>query len=175
MELEIEYKKLDKNAIAPLKVYEYDAGYDLTAIWRKDTAKYIEYGTGIGFQIPKGYVGLLFPRSSVTNTDLMMKNAVGVIDSGYIGEVKFRFIKAHHDFIIESNTINSLDSELSKLYGTGAKWIGNQVVKREPDYYDINNRVGQIIFIKLPQITLKETEVLIETERGTKGYGKSGK
>ena len=165
--IEIEYKKLDKNAAAPIRIHEFDAGYDLTALWKKDTDKYTEYGTGIGFQIPMGYVGLLFPRSSITNMDLMMKNAVGVIDSGYIGEVKFRFIKAHHDMI--------LDNEFSQMYGTGANWIGNQELNRAPRYYDINNRVGQIIFFKLPDVTLKETDILTPTERGTKGYGDSGK
>lgn len=173
--IEIEYKKLNKNAAAPIRIHEFDAGYDLTALWKKDTDKYTEYGTGIGFQIPIGYVGLLFPRSSVTNMDLMMKNAVGVIDSGYIGEVKFRFIKAHHDMILDSGNVQTLDHELSQIYGTGADWIGNQVLNRAPSYYEVNNRVGQIIFFKLPEVTLKEIDILTPTERGTKGYGDSGK
>jgi dUTP pyrophosphatase len=36
-------------------------------------------------------VGLLFPRSSVRNMDLVMSNCVGVIDAGYLGEIMATF------------------------------------------------------------------------------------
>ena len=42
-------------------------------------------------EIPVGYVGLLFPRSSISNYDLTLSNSVGVVDSGYRGNIKFRF------------------------------------------------------------------------------------
>ena len=47
--------------------------------------------TGIAVEIPKGYVGLLFPRSSVYKTGLELANSVGVIDSGYRGEIRAVF------------------------------------------------------------------------------------
>lgn len=49
------------------------------------------YGTNRAFEIPQGYVGLLFPRSSNANKDLLLSNSVGVLDSGYRGEVMFKF------------------------------------------------------------------------------------
>lgn len=53
---------------------------------------YVEYNSGICVEIPDGYVGLLFMRSSVCNTrGHRMLNAVGVIDSDYRGEIKGRF------------------------------------------------------------------------------------
>jgi dUTP pyrophosphatase len=52
---------------------------------------YVEFGTGLAFEIPEGHVGLLFPRSSVTDKGIFLGNSVGVIDSNYRGEVKFRF------------------------------------------------------------------------------------
>ena len=52
------------------------------------TGQYYEYGTGLGLEIPEGYVALLFPRSSISNTDHYLRNSVGVIDSGYRGEIK---------------------------------------------------------------------------------------
>jgi dUTP pyrophosphatase len=44
-------------------------------------------------EIPKNYVGLIFPRSSVRNKDLILSNCVGVIDSGYRGEIQATFKK----------------------------------------------------------------------------------
>lgn len=94
--LKIRFKKLYEDAIAPTRALEYDAGFDLTARsvehYTGDTKRnYIEYGTGIAIELPIGYTGLLFPRSSISNTRLMLANAVGVIDPGYIGEIKLRY------------------------------------------------------------------------------------
>lgn len=60
---------------------------------------FIEYGTGIAVEIPEGYVGLLFARSSVTKKDLILKNSVGVIDSGYRGEIKLRFQSTNMNYL----------------------------------------------------------------------------
>jgi len=49
------------------------------------------YGTGLAVEIPEGMVGLVFPRSSVRNYNLSMSNSVGVIDSGYRGEIMITF------------------------------------------------------------------------------------
>jgi dUTP pyrophosphatase len=93
--LPIKIKKLDPNAVIPSYAKPGDAGLDLTAITMQiiDNPQYgyIEYGTGLAFEIPQGHVGLIFPRSSVSNTGLILSNSVGVIDSGYRGEVKFRY------------------------------------------------------------------------------------
>lgn len=87
----LKFKKTTENAIVPVRANSTDAGLDLTATSVNETDMYIEYGTGLACAIPEGYVGLLFPRSSVTNKDLMLKNSVGVIDSGFRGEIKARF------------------------------------------------------------------------------------
>jgi dUTP pyrophosphatase len=52
---------------------------------------HIVYGTGLAVEIPEGMVGLVFPRSSIRNTTLSMANSVGVIDSGYRGEIMITF------------------------------------------------------------------------------------
>ena len=49
------------------------------------------YHTDIAVEIPDGHVGLLFPRSSIYKQDLLLTNSVGVVDSGYRGEVMFKF------------------------------------------------------------------------------------
>jgi dUTP pyrophosphatase len=68
-----------------------DAGLDLTATSISFTDDYVEYGTNLAFEIPNGFVGLLFSRSSISKYDLSLCNSVGVIDSGYRGEIKLRF------------------------------------------------------------------------------------
>jgi dUTP pyrophosphatase len=82
---------------------EGDAGMDLTAVdYAFNNKNIVTYQTGIAIEIPKGYVGLIFPRSSVSNYDLAMTNCVGVIDSGYRGElmVKFRLTTTSYESTI---------------------------------------------------------------------------
>lgn len=90
--MEIKIKKLRDNAVIPAKAHPTDAGFDLTAT-SKETDAYgnIVYGTGIAVEIPENHVGLLFPRSSNAKKDLLLTNSVGVIDSGYRGEITFKF------------------------------------------------------------------------------------
>lgn len=79
----LKFKKLVESAKAPNKATSGSNGFDLTATskeWSDEFQAYV-YGTGIAIEIPKGYVGLLFPRSSVRKYALAMANCVGVIDS----------------------------------------------------------------------------------------------
>lgn len=92
-ELIINIKKTNKLATIPKYAHSTDAGMDLVAVSMNETDKYIEYDTGIAIEIPKGYVGLVFPRSSVSKLDLVQANSVGVIDSSYRNSIKVRFKK----------------------------------------------------------------------------------
>lgn len=93
--MKVRIKKLVPEAVVPSYANPGDAGLDLVATYVKveDHNKYgfFEYGTGIAVEIPEGYLGLIFPRSSISKTGLMLSNAVGVIDSSYRGEIKLRF------------------------------------------------------------------------------------
>lgn len=87
--MEVKIKKLVPEAVIPKYAKPGDAGLDLTATscdFDEEMGCYI-YGTGLAIEIPKGYVGLVFPRSSVRKTQLALTNCVGVIDSGYRGEI----------------------------------------------------------------------------------------
>ena len=92
-ELIINIKKTNELAIIPKYAHSTDAGMDLVAVSMNETDKYIDYDTGIALEIPKGYVGLVFPRSSVSKLDLVQANSVGVIDSSYRNSIKVRFKK----------------------------------------------------------------------------------
>ena len=90
--MKIRIKKLDGSAVIPHKAHATDAGHDLVAVSRLyDKDGNIVYGTGLALEIPQGYVGLVFPRSSNARTDLLLTNSVGVIDSGYRGEVMLKY------------------------------------------------------------------------------------
>jgi len=91
--MKIKIKKLHPDAIIPTYAKPSDAGMDLTAItetWN-DTNTMVTYDTGLSMEIPEGFVGLLFPRSSISKTILSLANSVGVIDSGYRGPIMFKF------------------------------------------------------------------------------------
>ena len=94
----IKVKRLHENAVIPSYSKVGDAGMDLTAVDIAETTDYISYKIGLAFEIPKGYVGLLFPRSSNSKKDLLLTNSVGVIDSGYRGEIEFRYKRIKDDF-----------------------------------------------------------------------------
>lgn len=88
----VKIKRLHKDSIIPKYSKPGDAGLDLTATSKfYDDFDNVCYGTGLAIEIPEGHVGLLFPRSSISKTDLTLRNSVGIIDSGYRGEITFKF------------------------------------------------------------------------------------
>lgn len=93
--MKIRFKKLNPNAVAPVQGTPGSAGYDLTALTVSEDPTglpVIHYGTGIAVEIPKGYAGFIFPRSSCYKFGMDLTNCVGVIDSDYRGEVKAVFM-----------------------------------------------------------------------------------
>lgn len=90
--MKVKIKRLNEKAVIPKRAHATDAGMDMVAISRDfDNHGNVVYGTGIAVEIPEGYVGLVFPRSSIHKRDLLLSNSVGVIDSGYRGEITFKF------------------------------------------------------------------------------------
>lgn len=111
--LDVKFKKLTDNAVKPSYAKDGDAGLDLTITSiSENTSFHITYKFGISVEIPYGYVGLLFPRSSVRNFEIILSNCVGVIDSGYRGEIQATFKKT-----------NGLDSYSYKVGERGAQLL----------------------------------------------------
>jgi dUTP pyrophosphatase len=144
--MKVRIKKLHQDAVIPKYAKPGDAGLDLTATEITFTPSYIAYKTGLAFEIPEGYVGLLFPRSSNSKKQLLLTNSVGVLDSGYRGEVEFRF----------------------KIVGNGVTPEGDL------DTYNVGDKIGQLLIIPYPSIQFIESDTLSETERGEGGFGSSG-
>ena len=156
--MKVKIKKLDPKAVLPKYAKPGDAGMDLTAVSASfDDYGNIVYHTGLAFEIPEGYVGLLFPRSSNCKKHLVLTNSVGVLDSGYRGEVTFRY-RPHTQEVCVTSDIG-FDTDHSD----------------DCDVYQVGDRIGQIIILPFPYIEFEEAEDLSETERGTGGYGSSGK
>lgn len=156
--IQVKVKKLTNTAILPTKATDGAAGYDLYA--DADEHMYCHYGkyllrenetvrfpTGIAMAIPKGYVGLIYPRSGkAINNGLRLANCVGVIDSDYRGEIK---VALHLD---------SMD-----------RYPYNKFEIAPGD------RIGQIIFKKYEEADFQVVDELDETERGAGGFGSTGK
>ena len=92
--MKVRIKKLNENAVVPSYAKSGDAGMDLVATKIiSNTTFDVTYGTDLAMEIPKGFVGLVFPRSSIRKYELILSNSVGVIDSGYRGELQATFKK----------------------------------------------------------------------------------
>ena len=94
--MRVRIKKLNENAVIPSYAKDGDAGMDLVATRIiSNTTFDVSYGTDLAMEIPNGFVGLVFPRSSIRKYDLTLSNSVGVIDSGYRGELQATFKKTN--------------------------------------------------------------------------------
>ncbi len=154
--MQVKIKKLKPNAVIPTYAKEGDAGMDLVATEIiKDTPEQITYGIGIALEIPEGFVGLVFPRSSIRKTGLQLSNSVGVIDSGYRGELQATF---------------------NKIFGGDRFYDETKLTEiTSNDFYKVGDRIAQIMIIPYPPIEFVETDELSNTERGDGGFGSTGK
>lgn len=147
--MDVKIKKLHEGAVIPSYAKPGDAGLDLTAVsynYKKDIDCHV-YGTSIAVEIPEGYVGLVYPRSSNRKTDAYMCNHVGVIDSGYRGEIMVSFKLRDYK-----------EGQIQQLF--------------KP--YEVGDKIAQLIIIPYPKIKFKVVDELSTTERGTSGHGSTG-
>jgi dUTP pyrophosphatase len=143
--MKVNIKRLHPNAVIPTYAKEGDAGMDFVATSViSETHTQITYGLGVALEIPNGFVGLVFPRSSIRKTRLQLSNSVGVIDSGYRGELQATFNKI------------------------------TTTLENQKNDYKVGDRVAQIMIIPHPSIDFQEVEYLSNTQRGEGGFGSTG-
>ena len=152
--MKLKVKKLHPEAVMPTKGTEFSAGWDITAldceIIEENNLSTIVYKTGIAVQLPPGHVGLLVPRSSLSkNTTLMLQNHCGILDQDYTGEILFKF----RDFI--NNVPNRAFTHSKK--------------------YEVNERIGQLVIVPIPELELELVDELDQTVRADKGHGSTGR
>lgn len=167
--MQIKFKKVRESAIRPTKAHSSDAGFDLYADsigW--DENGNVVYGTGVAVEIPEGYVGLVFPRSSIAEKDLQLSNSVGVIDSGYRGEIMAKFRST-------VQVVNPLKLWLRWFVLGEDETEGLQVHSLFSEEYKLGERVAQLIVMPYPEVEFVEVEELSNSDRGANGYGSTGK
>jgi dUTP pyrophosphatase len=143
--MKVNIKKLHPDAVIPTYAKVGDAGMDLTITSIiSETTTDVTYGFGIALEIPFGFVGLVVPRSSVRKYDLALTNSVGVIDSGYRGELQATFKKT--------------------------SWLKQDSSTK----YNVGDKGAQIMIIPHPTIEFEEADELSDTERGDGGFGSTG-
>jgi dUTP pyrophosphatase len=143
--MKVNIRRLHPEAVIPAYAKEGDAGMDLVATSIiSETHTQITYGLGVALEIPNGFVGLVFPRSSIRKTRLQLSNSVGVIDSGYRGELQATFNKI------------------------------TTTLENQKNDYKVGDRVAQIMIIPHPSIDFQEVEYLSNTQRGEGGFGSTG-
>jgi dUTP pyrophosphatase len=171
--MQVKVKKLSESAVVPMYGKPGDAGMDLVSTSRHfDAEGNVVYGTGLAFEIPEGYVGLIFPRSSNAKKDLILTNSVGVVDSGYRGEVMFKF-KPVSFFAEEGYGQGAKSEDFDYTVVPGSRFLDEAEFGVE--LYEVGDRVGQIIIMPYPQVTFKEVSELSSTDRGEGGFGSTGK
>ena len=136
--MQVKIKKLHPNAVVPSYAKWGDAGMDMYAATKGKADKYgnMVYHTGIAMEIPDGHVGLIYPRSSVSKTPHSLRNHVGVVDSGYRGEIIFKF------GWVESSSYES------KVYDAGDR-IGQIIIMPYP----------KVEFIEVDELSISDRGV----------------
>mgnify|MGYP003657796003 FL=1 len=147
----IDIKLLTETSKLPTKSNSADAGLDLYADTEEPVS--IEPGetklisTGIAMAIPRGYVGLVWDRSSLGVKGI--HRFAGVIDSGYRGEVKV---------CLHNSNLPSRSTPEKNTY----------VVQKD-------DRIAQLIIQRVENFYVNQVKTLTETDRGEGGFGSSGK
>lgn len=193
--MKLKIKKLVSNAKLPVYSTPGAACMDVTCTsveYDKKIDAYI-FHTGLAFEIPKNHVMLIFPRSSNRKTDCYMPNSVGVLDSDYRGELIITFKERNGYFVenasnifenilrtIRNNYTAIVDDVIINHYHTLSRYNqSNKILTKDitmkPTPYQIGDRIAQIMIIPIPYISIVVVDELSETDRGTGGFGSTGR
>lgn len=154
----LKVKRVHPDAIIPQYQKDGDACFDLHCIHGAllgpsehhgldGKGQAVEFNTGLAFEVPEGYVMLIYSRSGHGfNHGVRLSNCVGVIDSGYRGEVR---VKLHLDV---------------------------QVHWKEGRHYGVmaGDRIAQAMLLPIPMVRFIEVDELSDSERGEGGMGSTG-
>lgn len=156
--------KLAKDAPMPAYAHEGDAGLDLCAT--EDVTlmpqEWQMVGSGVSMAIPKGFVGLVVPRSGLGCKGLVLKNGIGVIDSGYRGEIGLT--------LFNNNPMHWWDRFMDLFFPAPHRG-------KEPKgtiHVSKGDRVAQLLIVPVAQASLVHVDKLDETERQDGSFGSSG-
>lgn len=175
MDLPVKIKRLNEKAELPKYAKEGDACMDVKAISCEYNAEMdcFIYGTGLAFELPENYDMKIYPRSSNRKTDCYLSNSVGILDSGYRGELMLSFKPR------TSNVIIAFVQAAIKAINRVGKHVGlgsfNLKVPEMVFPYAIGDRIAQIQINRYPTVNWIEVDKLSDSERGAGGHGSTGK
>ena len=167
--MKVKIKRLHPLAEIPEYGTDYSAGMDLKVV----DIDYDDNGncvlhTGLAFEIPEGYAGFIFPRSSNAKKDLILTNSVGIIDADYRGEVTLKYKSYFREH-------NPLKVWWSCFVNRGAGCNLGNTMNIWGETYKKGDKAGQIVIMPFPKIEFEEVAELSDTQRGTGGYGSTGR
>lgn len=179
--MQINFVKTHPNAVIPTRGSAGAAAFDLTAVSLKRAADLYIYDIGLALEIPNGYFAAIFPRSSIFFTGLELTNCVGVIDSDFRAPISAIFREVPGDQSARRHALHPLfpgKTHMMCPYKPGDR-IAQLII--QPCVVPVMGRVslsqmGSIPpYCDLETVEFVETDHLSTTERGTCGYGSTGK
>lgn len=178
--MQIKFTKTHPDAVIPTRGSAGAAAFDLTAVSLKRAADLYIYDTGLALEIPTGYWGGIYARSSLFFTGLEKCGGVCVIDSDYRGSILVMFREVPGDQHARRLAMHPLfpgKTGLMHPYKPGDR-IAQLIIQpcvmpvQKTRHYD-----GAIEYLplSLEPIEFVETDHLSTTERGGQGYGSTGR
>lgn len=179
--MEIKFKKLHPDAVIPTRGSEWAAGFDLTAVSVKRAGDLLIYDTGIALEIPAGYFGAVYPRSSIFFTGLELTNCVGVIDSDFRAPISAIFREVPGDS--EARRRALLELYPSKRHMMTPYKPGDRIAQLiiQPCIVPVSStklyttKDDILCPVCMEDIVFCEVTQLTPTARGIGGYGSTGR
>lgn len=151
--MKIRVKKLHPDAVVPKYATNGSSGFDLVAIEdviiQPGQTKLVK--TGLAVDVGPYYEMQVRPRSGLSlKTNLRVANSPGTVDADYRGEV----------CVIMENTMN--------MFNYPATSNGVAIIKK-------GERIAQGVVCPVMQADIEVVDYLDETDRGSGGFGSTGK
>lgn len=155
------YKKID--------YISYDTGISLEPKMEEHFITQVGLGAPEeieSFDLPLTFSTFAFPRSSISKYQLKLANAVGIVDPPYRGTIQLRF---------------KYEPKLDDFYKFKKQGCCGQVEEIEAirvdmdAIYKVGDEIGQLVFIPFVLPNINVVDSLEATERGSDGFGSTGR
>lgn len=168
--IKLGFKKLDSRATLPRYAHDGDAGMDVFALDDVNLPLHIPtmVHTGIAAEIPEGYEIQVRPRSGLACKGVTVWNSPGTVDSKYRGEICVILMYLHNE--LESVTEERLDPLLKTTVRVNAGFD-----KKLEYSVKAGDKIAQLVLAPVTFADPVEVKELSETERGTGGFGSTGR
>ena len=178
--MQIKFTKTHPDAVIPTRGSAGAAAFDLTAVSLKRAADLYIYDTGLALEIPSGYWGGIYARSSIFFTGLEKCGGVCVIDSDYRGSILVMFREVPGDQHARRLALHPLfpgKTGLMNPYKPGDR-IAQLIIQPcvvPTTHHILHPEDGQNSLIAMEAIKFVEVDELSKTARGCQGYGSTGR